>query len=87
MRLASITQYCQGLTLRPPPLDSEGRLAAAIAAFMALRLAGSAASAFVLVLSTALVLDRIAADGRPGLSSVLFAGVGTGMAASAVSSR
>ena len=59
-------------------------LTTAMAAFVALRFAGGAASAFVLVLSTALVLDRLASAGRSGLSSVLFAGVGTGIAASAV---
>jgi len=59
-------------------------LTTAMAAFVALRFAGGVASAFVLVFSAALVLDRLAAAGRPELSSVLFAGVGTGIALSAV---
>jgi predicted MFS family arabinose efflux permease len=40
-------------------------------------------SAFILVLSSALVLDRLAASGKGALSAVHFAGVGTGIAASA----
>jgi predicted MFS family arabinose efflux permease len=52
--------------------------------FLLLRLVGGVASAFVLVLASALVLDRLAAEGRPGLSAVHFAGVGSGIALSAV---
>jgi predicted MFS family arabinose efflux permease len=52
--------------------------------FLALRFAGGIASAFVLVFASALVLDRISAAGRPDLSAVHFAGVGAGMALSAV---
>jgi len=52
--------------------------------FLVLRFAGGAASAFVLVLASALVLDRLAAAGRLGLSSVHFAGVGVGIAVSAL---
>ncbi len=55
-----------------------------MAAFLGLRFAGGVASAFVLVFSSALVLDRLAAAGRPGLSALHFAGVGCGIAASAV---
>src|SRR5689334_20225848 len=51
-------------------------------AFLLLRAVGGAASAFVLVLASALVLDRLAAAGRPGLSSMHFAGVGAGIAVS-----
>ncbi len=54
-----------------------------MAAFLLLRFAGGAASAFVLVLGSALVLDRLAASGRPGLAALHFAGVGLGIAASA----
>ncbi len=54
------------------------------AAFLLLRLAGGIASAFVLVFSSALVLERLAAMGRPGLSSLHFAGVGAGIALSAL---
>ena len=53
-------------------------------AFLILRFAGGVASAFVLVLSSALVLDRLGAAGRPDLAAVHFAGVGVGMAVSAV---
>jgi predicted MFS family arabinose efflux permease len=52
-------------------------------AFSLLRFAGGAASAFVMVFASALVLDRIAAAGRPALSAVHFAGVGAGIAVSA----
>jgi predicted MFS family arabinose efflux permease len=54
------------------------------AAFLTLRFAGGVASAFVLVLAFALVLDRLSAAGRPDLAAVHFAGVGVGMALSAV---
>ena len=52
--------------------------------FLLLRFAGGVTSAFVLVLASALVLDRLAAEKRPGLSAVHFAGVGSGIALSAV---
>jgi predicted MFS family arabinose efflux permease len=52
--------------------------------FLVLRFVGGGASAFVLVLASALVLDRLAAAGRSRLSSVHFAGVGTGIAVSAL---
>ena len=55
-----------------------------MAAFLGLRFLGGVASAFVLVFSSALVLDRLAVAGRPGLSAVHFAGVGCGIAVSAV---
>jgi MFS family permease len=53
-------------------------------AFLALRFAGGIASAFVLVFASALVLDRLSAADRSDLSAVHFAGVGAGMALSAV---
>lgn len=59
-------------------------LAGSMAAFLLLRLAGGIASALVMVYGAALVLDRLAAAGRPGLSALHFAGVGSGIAASAV---
>jgi len=71
LALSALTTAAMGLTT-------------AMAAFVALRFAGGVASAFVLVFSAALILDRLAAAGRPELSSVLFAGVGTGIAVSAV---
>ncbi|MGD1877153.1 MAG: YbfB/YjiJ family MFS transporter [Kiloniellaceae bacterium] len=52
--------------------------------FLLLRFASGIASAFVLVFVSALVLDRLAAAGRPGLSALHFGGVGLGIAASAV---
>lgn len=55
-----------------------------VPAFLALRFAGGAASAFGLVFASAIVLERLAESGRLGLSSVLFAGVGTGIALSAL---
>jgi predicted MFS family arabinose efflux permease len=51
--------------------------------FLALRFVGGAASAFVLILISALVLERLAEAGRTGLSSLCFAGVGIGIAISA----
>jgi len=55
-----------------------------VTAFLVVRFASGVASAFVLVFSSALVLDRLAAVGRPGLSALHFAGVGLGIALSAV---
>ncbi|HEY0421138.1 MAG TPA: YbfB/YjiJ family MFS transporter, partial [Acetobacteraceae bacterium] len=52
--------------------------------FLLLRFIGGTASAFVLVLGSALVLDRLAAAGRGGLAALHFAGVGLGIAVSAV---
>ena len=52
--------------------------------FLALRFAGGAASAFVFVLASALVLDGLAAAHRPHLAPLHFAGVGTGIAVSAL---
>ena len=59
-------------------------LTTSMAIFLGLRFVGGAASAFVLVFASALVLDRLAAVGRPGLSAIHFAGVGVGIAVSAV---
>lgn len=52
-----------------------------MAAFLALRAVAGLASAFALVFSSALVLNRLAASGNGALSAVHFAGVGTGIAA------
>jgi predicted MFS family arabinose efflux permease len=51
---------------------------------MAWRFIGGVASAYVLVLSSALVLERLAAAGHGGMSAVHFSGVGSGIALSAV---
>lgn len=53
-------------------------------AFLLLRFVGGLASAFALVFASALVLDRLAAARRDGLAAVHFAGVGVGIAVSAV---
>lgn len=58
--------------------------AASLPPFLLLRFGGGFASAFVLVLASALVLDRLAVEKRPGLSALHFAGVGCGIALSAV---
>jgi len=55
-----------------------------MALFLILRFAGGVASAFVLVFASALILDRLAQLRRPALSAVHFAGVGVGIAATAV---
>lgn len=52
--------------------------------FLALRFAGGAASAFVLVLASTLILERLSASGRGGLSALHFAGVGVGIVISAL---
>lgn len=59
-------------------------LAEGIFWFVLLRFAGGLASAFVLVFSSALILDRLALAGRPQLSALHFAGVGLGIAFSAL---
>ena len=59
-------------------------LVSSMPAFLALRFIGGAASAFVLVLASALVLDQLASARRPHLAQVHFAGVGAGIAASAM---
>jgi len=56
----------------------------ALPAFLAIRFMSGIASAFVLVFSTTLVLERLNAAGRGGLSALHFAGVGCGIAFSAV---
>ena len=48
------------------------------------RFIGGVASAYVLVLSSALVLERLAVTGHGRLSAIHFSGVGTGIAASAL---
>jgi predicted MFS family arabinose efflux permease len=59
-------------------------LAGGLPSLIALRFLGGIASAFVLVFASALVLDRLAEAARPGLASLHFAGVGIGIAASAL---
>ncbi len=59
-------------------------LSSSMAVFLGLRFLGGVASAFVMVFGSALVLDQLAAARRSGLSAVHFAGVGCGIAVSAV---
>jgi predicted MFS family arabinose efflux permease len=58
-------------------------LTTSLTLLLLLRLIAGVASAFALIFASALVLDRLAHAGRSGLSAVHFAGVGTGIAASA----
>jgi predicted MFS family arabinose efflux permease len=58
-------------------------LTTAMPVLLALRLMAGIVSAFILVLSSALVLERLAAAGKGALSAVHFAGVGVGIAVSA----
>lgn len=55
-----------------------------LAAFLLLRFFGGVASAFVLVFASALVLEQLAMTGHAGLSALHFAGVGSGIALSAI---
>ena len=52
--------------------------------FLLLRFVGGVASALVMVFASALVLERLAALGRSGWAAIPYAGVGTGIALSAV---
>ena len=47
--------------------------------FVALRFVGGAASAFVIVCASTLVLEQLAISGRHSLSGIHFAGVGVGI--------
>ena len=55
-----------------------------IGLLLALRFIGGVASAYVLVLASSLVLERLAASGHGGLSAIHFSGVGTGIVVSAL---
>jgi predicted MFS family arabinose efflux permease len=55
-----------------------------IVSFVALRFIGGAASAFVIVCASTLVLQQLAASGRQSLSGIHFAGVGAGILMSAL---
>ena len=58
-------------------------LVSGVPTFMVLRFLGGLASALALILSSALVLDRLAESGRPRLAALHFAGVGIGIVVSA----
>jgi predicted MFS family arabinose efflux permease len=70
LALSAMTTAAMGLTETP-------------AVFLALRFAGGAASAFALIFSSTIVLERLADANRDGLSALHFAGVGTGIVISA----
>jgi predicted MFS family arabinose efflux permease len=71
LAVTAICLFCMGLTTAMP-------------AFIDLRLVAGAASAFALIFSSALVIDRLGATGHGTLSAVHFAGVGAGIAVSAL---
>ena len=60
-------------------------LTTSLGPFLLLRFAGGAAGALVMVLASSLVMDRLAAAGRAGWAAVMYAGVGSGIAVSALS--
>ncbi|MFO1150247.1 MAG: YbfB/YjiJ family MFS transporter [Alsobacter sp.] len=76
-------QLLAGLALGAATTFAMG-LTASFGLFLALRFAGGLASAIVLVCASSLVLERLARQGRPGLSSLHFAGVGLGIVISAL---
>jgi predicted MFS family arabinose efflux permease len=55
-----------------------------IVSFVGLRFIGGAASAFVIVCASTLVLERLSVSGRAPLSAIHFAGVGFGIMISAI---
>ena len=59
-------------------------LTTSLALFVVIRFLGGLASAVMLVFGSALVLDRLAASGRPGFSALHFGGVGLGITLSAI---
>jgi len=71
LTISAATTAAMGLTMSVP-------------IFLALRFAGGVSSALVLILSSSLVLERLAAQGRGTLTPLHFAGVGVGIVASAV---
>jgi predicted MFS family arabinose efflux permease len=70
LTVSSLTTAAMGLSGTIPP-------------FLVLRFVGGAASAFVLIIASTVVLERLASVGRSGLSALHFAGVGGGIALSA----
>jgi predicted MFS family arabinose efflux permease len=59
-------------------------LTTSLGPFLLLRFTGGAAGALVMVLASSLVMDRLAAAGRAGWAAVMYAGVGCGIAISAL---
>ncbi len=70
LAISALTTAAMGLTESLP-------------AFLILRFAGGAASAFVLIIASTIVLEHLAAARRSSLSALHFAGVGVGIAVSA----
>jgi predicted MFS family arabinose efflux permease len=58
-------------------------ISSSMPALLLWRFAGGVASAYTLVLASALILDRLNATGQAGYSALHFSGVGTGIAVSA----
>lgn len=77
------TRWLIGALLASAITTAAMGLSASVPAFIVLRFLGGVASAVVLILASALVLDRISRAGRPGLGAVHFSGVGLGIALSA----
>ncbi|WP_208994918.1 YbfB/YjiJ family MFS transporter [Roseibium hamelinense] len=71
MAISALTSGAMGLT-------------PAFGVLAALRFVSGLASAFVLVFASTVVLERLQAAGRPGLSALHFGGVGAGIAFSAM---
>ena len=59
-------------------------LTTSLGAFLVLRFVNGVAGALVMVLASSLVMDRLSAAGRDGWAAVMYAGVGSGIAISAL---
>ena len=59
-------------------------LTTSLGAFLLLRFVQGVAGALVMVLASSLVMDRLSAAGRDGWAAVMYAGVGSGIAISAL---
>ena len=59
-------------------------LTTSLCSFLILRFVAGAAGALVMVLASSMLMDRLAAAGRDGWAAVIYAGVGTGIAISAL---
>ena len=55
-----------------------------LAAFLLLRFVNGVAGALAMVLASSLLMDRLAAAGRDGWAAAIYAGVGSGIAISAL---
>ncbi len=82
--LGSERRWFLGCLLLSAATTAAMALTTSVAAFLVLRFLGGVASAFVLVFSSALILDHLKAADKPGYSALHFAGVGSGIALSAL---